>query len=380
MADLRVNIAGLTFRNPVIAAAGPNTETGAACAAAAAGGAGGVVARTVTLAPRHQPEPQVAPFGREGLFNRQAGSPVPFDQWVREEYPAALSAARAQGVPLIASIGFIPAEVGAMAPRLQALGVDGLEYSAHHTERKDIAAALAAIRAASTLPLFVKLSPHHGEDMGALAAELEPLVDGFVCINAFGPTLLFDAETASPLVGGEGGIGYISGAPIRPIAQRFVFEVARAVQKPVIACGGAAAGRDVIEFLMVGAAAVQVCTQAVLKGPSIYGRMAAEAGAWLDEHAHAGLAPVQAEYVRRYGHGQLVITEKQESPQLIADACIKCTICGTVCFYDAIVAPPKVLPEISHDPCFQCGLCVSACPTNALVFEPREDVTRIRLG
>lgn len=376
MADLTVRLFGLSFPHPVVPGAGPLGDSKEAIAKTLAGGAAAAVTRTLTLAPVADP-PGWVTYAGGGLFNRQQGSSVPFARWDAEHLPEAIAAARQAEVPFIASIGYQAEDLVAMGTRLQVLGVDALEVSTHYLERDRILPAVRRLREAVRLPLLVKLSPHHGEDLADLAAELEAYVDGFTVINSFGPTLLLDAETARPAIAAPAGIGYLSGGPIRPIAQRFVFEVARRVRKPVVACGGVERGEDVIEFLMLGASLVQVCTRAIVRGPQVYREIAQQVGAWLDRHGYSSVAEVQGLYLRKYGHGQYVITEKQEAPQLNEAACIKCSQCETVCFYDAIKAPPKVLPTISHEPCFQCGLCVSVCPTDALFFRPRDQVTRV---
>jgi Na+-translocating ferredoxin:NAD+ oxidoreductase RNF subunit RnfB len=120
-----------------------------------------------------------------------------------------------------------------------------------------------------------------------------------------------------------------------------------------------------------------VGTAAALRGPAVYGQIAAELDGWLEAHGHRHTGAIHRAYIKKYGGGQRVVTEKEEAPELLPEACIKCTFCETVCFYDAITAPPKTLPTITAEPCFQCGLCVSACPTDALRFAPRDAVTML---
>jgi ferredoxin len=349
--------------------------------AALRGGAGAVVLQTVTMAPGERAAASRCAYGRDGAFHGEPCTAVPFADWLSAEFAPALAAARAAGVPCIPSIGYDPDEIGLMGARLAAAGADAVLVDTHHTRREGIRVGLAGLKAAApSLPVMVRLAPHLGDDLAELAVQLEPYVDAFCVIGSFGPNLLLDLERGAAAITAPLGIGFTSGAPIRPIAQRFVFELAQAVSKPVIAAGGAASGRDVVEYLMLGAAAVMVSTHAVLKGPDVYGQMAWELDEWLEGRGYDGIADVQGAYIRKYGHGQRVVTEKEESPQLLIEQCIKCTFCETVCFYDAITAPPKMLPTIADEPCFQCGLCVSACPTGALAFDARSCVTRLPGG
>jgi dihydroorotate dehydrogenase (NAD+) catalytic subunit len=373
MADLRVQLGSLTLKHPVLPGPGPNVAGLADGVAALDGGAAALVLRTVTVAPPGGRSTWAA-YGKDGALHEAAPSTMPFDAWLDSVWGPAVTAARTARAPLIPSIGYTPDEVAYMAERLPE--ADALLYDTHHAARGDLAAALQAIRNVSAAPVIVRLAPHHGEDLADLAAELEPHADAFCLIGSFGPTLMINADSPA----GSPGIGFLSGAPIRPIAQRFVFEVAQRVAKPVIAAGGIFTGRDVVTALMLGASAVMVSTAAVVKGSSVYGEIAAELDQWLTGHDRASALDVQRAYIRRWGHGQRVVTEKEEAPVLSEPDCITCTFCETVCFYDAIKAPAKTLPTIDGDPCFQCGLCVSACPTGALSFAPREQVTLVRKG
>ncbi len=380
MAELSTVIKGLPLKHPILPGPGANVATAAEAIAAVQGGAAALVLQTVTMSPGAHAEPSRAPYGKDGLFHRLPCTGVGFETWFEAELLPAVQAGKAAGVPVIASVGYRSDEVAEMGARLSAAGVAAILYDTAWADRGEIRAGAQALRAAVQVPIIVRLSPHHGEDLPDLAAQLEPWADAFCLIGAFGPDLLIDVESGKSAIDAPLGIGFLSGAPIRPIAQRFVFETAKRVSKPVIAAGGAMTGRDVAEFMMLGASAVMVSTGALLKGPTIYGEMAAELSNWLDGAGYARVGEVYRAYIRKYGHGQRVVIEKEECPELLEEKCIKCTFCETVCFYDAIVAPPKTLPTISYDPCFECGLCVSACPTDALTFRPRDQVTLLPVG
>lgn len=265
-----------------------------------------------------------------------------------------------------------------MGPRLVAAGAQALELATFFVPWPDAVAAARALRGAVSVPVIAKLSLSQGEDIAGRAAELEPFVDAFTCMGCFGPVLDLDVDAGgAPRLGTPGGYGMLSGAPIHPIAVRTVFEVARRVRRPVIASGGAMSVRDVVEFLEVGASLVQVTTAAILRGPGVYGELARGLGAWLDERGYDRPAAVVGRYVRRFGHGQRVVTTAEEHPALTPEKCVRCGVCEDVCVYDAVRAPRRHLPVFDPGRCFECGLCVSACPTGALAFRPREDVTML---
>ena len=119
------------------------------------------------------------------------------------------------------------------------------------------AAAVAAVRAASALPLWVKLSPNTA-DIAAVARACEAAgAEALVVANTI-LGLAIDIETARPKLGA--GMGGFSGPAFKPIALRLVWQCAQAVGIPIIGVGGISTAEDAVEFLMAGASAVQVGT------------------------------------------------------------------------------------------------------------------------
>ncbi len=120
-----------------------------------------------------------------------------------------------------------------------------------------LAELVAAVRAVSSRPLIVKLSPN--------VARIEPLAetaeragaDAISLVNTF-LALAIDARTRAPRIGA--GFGGLSGPAIKPIALRMVYQASRAVGIPVIGMGGIARGEDAAEFMIAGASAVEVGT------------------------------------------------------------------------------------------------------------------------
>lgn len=376
MANLAVHFLGLQFRNPIIPAAGPNVGTGESLKGAAEGGAGGLLSKTVSTHAAIVPRPDMVKFGVAGMLNTELWTELTLEQWEAEEYPVALQAAKDHGIPFIASVGYSPDDLRKVGPRVEAAGAQAIEFSIHYVDPEHVAEIAKALRESVSVPIIAKLSPHAG-DLGDLAAALEPYVDAFCCINSFGPTLAIDIERCEPLLGSQLGYGWMSGQPIKPLALRCVFEVARRVSKPVIGVGGVSTAEDAIEMLMAGASLVGICTAVLYKGHSTYGRIAKGIADWLDKHGYSDVSEIQGLYVKRYGHGQRVVTEFEEAPQIDPALCNGCTMCEKVCWYHGMTAPPKQLAHVDPELCFQCGLCRSVCVPKAITFRPRADVTML---
>ncbi|NLF01099.1 MAG: 4Fe-4S binding protein [Anaerolineales bacterium] len=358
MADLTVTVAGLRLTNPVLPAAGPPGWCGHAMRACAEGGAGGLVTKTISVKPAVVPTPNMAQVPG-GFLNTELWSELPVEQWVADELPMARDA----GLPLIVSLGYSAAEIAQLAPRVQPFA-DALELSTHYIG-DDAGPMIDAIRAAKDavdVPVFVKLSPFR--DMRAAGeAAARAGADGIVAANSFGPCLGVDAETGDLLMGSAEGYGWLSGVGLKPLALRCVFDLARAVDLPIIGEGGISRGTDAVEFLMVGATAVGVCTAAILGGPKVYGKIAQEIARWLDGHGYEAPEAVRGLAVDRWrAQGS---RHALSAPTLDVDACTGCGRCETSCVYGAIAVMEQkaVLTEAY---CSACGLCVTRCPVRAL--------------
>jgi len=361
MADLSVEICGIKFANPVLPAAGPPGWNGEALRRCAEGGAGGLVSKTVSVEPARVPRPNMAQI-RGGFLNAELWSELPVERWIEHEYPKAKEA----GLPLIVSLGYTAQDIAQLAPRVRPFA-DALELSTHYigADPRPMMEAIRAAKEAVEVPVFVKLSPFGDVCEAALAAK-EAGADGIVAINSFGPCLGIDIETGLPLMGSREGYGWLSGRALKPLALRCVFDIARAVDLPIFGVGGIERGTDAIEFLMAGASAVQVCTAAILRGPTVFGKIAHEMALWLDEHGYASPSEVRGLTIRRLRERKY--RTESVPPKLDIALCNGCGLCELSCVYGAIkvVGKKAVLDEAL---CQGCGLCVSRCGPRALRME-----------
>lgn len=357
MAKLNVNICGLEFVNPVMPAAGPPVKDGAMCQAAARGGAGGIVTKTISVQPADVPRPCMAEV-KGGFLNTELWSELSKEQWIDFEYKLAQDT----GLPVIVGLGYTAEQIKELAPLVKPYAA-ALELSTHYVgnDISPIINALKAAKEAVDIPVFMKMSPHPNIQEIAKAVE-DAGADGLVMINSFGPCFGIDIETGLPLMGSTGGYGWLSGAAIKPLALRCIYDAARVVSIPIIGVGGVTSGRDVAEMFMAGASAVQVCTEAILKGPTVYGKIVKELNDFLDSHGYQSVDEIKGLTIRKMAEqkiqGQLTV------PVVDMKKCILCGLCEISCAYDAISRQRDL--RIDGEKCFGCGLCISRCPKRAL--------------
>jgi dihydroorotate dehydrogenase (NAD+) catalytic subunit len=170
-------------------------------------------------------------------------------------------ARRLDGQPGVAGI-----ELNISCPNV---GKGGLQFA---LDPEGAGAVTAAVRAATDLPLMVKLSPA-APDVRAIARAIASAgADSISAVNTLSGMAL-DRHHRRPLLGNT--YGGLSGPALKPVALRVVYEVAQAVKLPIVAIGGIGSLDDVLDFLMAGAVAVQVGT-AVFADPTLPVRLVDE--------------------------------------------------------------------------------------------------------
>lgn len=282
-------MAGLSFRNPVLLASGTAGFGVEIADVVDLDAIGGIATKAVSLAPRAgNPALRVSEFAG-GMINA-IGLANPgleavkadYLPWLPAHHPGTRVLVNVVGnhvddfATIIASLTDLPGvdgfELNVSCPNVKA---GGLEFGA---DPQALAALVAAARAATARPLFVKLSPTLGTGVVA-AAEVAVThgATGLTLVNTM-PGLVIDTRTRAPKI--SFGSGGISGPALLPIGLLATWRVSRALPGvPLIGLGGVSTGNDAVQYLMAGASLVGVGT-AALRDPRAPERIARELHRW----------------------------------------------------------------------------------------------------
>ena len=226
---------------------------------------------------------------------------------------------------------------------------------------------------ALTVPIIPKLTAavadisHIGDAVAAAGA------DGISAINTFPSIMGFDLKTLKPKpsVAGYTTAGGYSGPGLKPIALRCVSDLVKSPGLPVMACGGISSGQDAIEFLLMGAPIIQVCTGVMLGGYSVIAKMKKELEEFMKWHNFSNVK----DFVGIGNRHVLPFSELDLSYTVRAfidpDDCNGCEICFVSCRdagYEAIEMHND-LAVVHNDKCEGCSLCFQVCPTGAIRLE-----------
>jgi dihydroorotate dehydrogenase subfamily 1 len=311
--DLSIEVNGMMFNNPFVLASGPPGTNARVIAKSFKLGWGGCVIKTISLdaskvvntAPRYGKLKSRETGEVIGFENIELISDRPFNVWLEElrelkkEFPDKM---------LIASImeEYRRDAWHEITEKVQATGVDGFELnlSCPHglPERKmgmamgenvDIVKEVVGwVKEVSTIPVWAKMTPNVGNPAEPALAAIAGGADGISTINTILSVIGVDLDTLRPMptVENHAVPGGYSGQAVRPIALRHVMEIAKAKPGiPISGMGGIETGADCVQFMLLGAHTVQVCTGAMLRGYKMVSDLEEGVSAFMQQHGFTKL-------------------------------------------------------------------------------------------
>jgi dihydroorotate dehydrogenase (NAD+) catalytic subunit len=265
--DLSVQVtAGLRLINPVIVASGTWGYGDEYNDLVDIQKLGAIICKGTTLKPRNgNPQPRIIEV-TSGILNSVGLENIGVEALISDKAPAWAK----WSVPVIVNIaGDTVEEYARVAARLEGVaGISGIEVNIScpnvkrggmqfGTDPVSAAEVTAAVKASTSLPVIVKLSPNV-TDIVAMAVAVEKAgADAITLINTISG-MAIDVKKRKPALGNI--TGGLSGPAIKPVALLMVYKVAGSVKIPLIGCGGIMNAGDALEFILAGATAVEVGT------------------------------------------------------------------------------------------------------------------------
>jgi dihydroorotate dehydrogenase (NAD+) catalytic subunit len=267
---LEVNICGINFKNPVIAASGTFGFGKEYAQVFDVARLGGISTKGLTLN-KKQGNNGVRVFETRGGMLNSVGLQNPgVDGFIENELPSLLKIDTnilanlgggtiedyLEGIEKLNKTSVQLIELNISCPNVKC---GGMAFGIKSEVASDI---VKRVKAICSKPLIVKLSPN-AEDIVDMAFKCcEAGADGISLVNTF-KAMAIDINKRKPIF--DNVTAGLSGAAIKPIALRMVYEVSKAVNVPIIGMGGIFTAEDAIEFIMAGATAIQVGTANFVK-------------------------------------------------------------------------------------------------------------------
>ncbi len=287
--DLSVRIGSLSLKNPVIAASGCFGYGLEYAKSLDIARLGAVVSKGLFMKPREgHPPPRIVETP-SGMLNAIGLQGIGVHRFVAEKLPEL----RRLGVTTIVNVcgttideycevsrvlsdadGVAALELNISCPNIKE---GGIQFGCSLTGTYDV---VSAVRKATSLPIIPKLTPNVTDVASFARASEEGGADAISLVNTF-LAMAIDVETRRPKL--SNGMGGLSGPAIRPIAVRMVYECHQAVKLPIIGMGGIGSVEDVLEFMIAGAAAVQIGTAAFVD-PFIWDKLTAGLSSYMERH------------------------------------------------------------------------------------------------
>ena len=264
--DLSTNFAGIPLRNPVVLASGTCGYGEELEPFVAMSSLGGIVTKTITPQPRSGNRPPRIVETAAGMLNAIGLQNPGLDGFLQDKWPY-LSRLDTQVIVNIAAP--TAKEHGEMAAALDQLdGIAGLEVNISSPNMKDGGmlfgcnpqasfSVIEEVCRATTLPVIAKLTPNVTDIVEIARAVEDGGASGISMINTLVGMAVDIDHRRSVLANVTGGL---SGPAIKPVALAMVWKVHKAVDLPIMGIGGIANANDALEFMLVGAKAVQVGT------------------------------------------------------------------------------------------------------------------------
>lgn len=400
MANLNVDMAGVTFANPVIVASASPTMDCYGMKKSIDGGAAGAIVKSLFgdagKLGRNFPRPRFKLFDYKNYPGYPAVLPHAFtlhsleecSHFGYEEYMDDVNKAKVMigndGIVMASLSGVTMDEWELMCKMVNQTKADWVEVNVSCPFAADMGVKMGAgavelcpdiTRLCGGIlkkPFSVKISPQAADPV-AIAVAVEKAGAMAVNLSARISGIMIDIETAKPIgPGAQGGWGgpYLIGYGLKIVSQ-----AAQQLNIPIIAGLGVWDWQDIIRYTMVGASVVQSGAGIMLQGYNISQKWVDNIDLWLDNKGYSALDEIRGMALPNILKTKDVVRAPEGVHGVVDfNKCNRCGVCTRSCFYDAIKVT-KAGAIINQKKCDGCGMCVEVCPENAVTMSSPKEVS-----
>jgi len=227
----------------------------------------------------------------------------------------------------------------------------------------------------ASVPVLVKLTPNVTDILDPALAAQRGGADGVSLVNTFKSVIGVDKESLAPIpsVGGEGTSGGYCGPAVKPIALHMVTRLgkAEAFTLPISGIGGVESWEDALDFILLGATSVQVCTAAMHYGFKIVEDLTRGLEEWMRSKGYGTIAEFRGRALSNYREWGDLDLNYEIVAEIDPATCIECQLCFVACedgAHQCIEIPPGTrTPRVKRDECVGCNLCQLVCPVEGCI-------------
>lgn len=387
--NLQTNLCGFPLINPFILASAPPTASFELICNAFEKGWGGAVTKTIgekdVFNSNVSPRMSVLQNGSNiiALENIEMISDKPEEYWtdsiqeIKKRYPKQMLIASimgAEGLNSWQSVALKVQKAGADAVELNfscpnGVTAQGLGLSIGQ-DNNSIEIITKAVKEVISIPVIVKLTSNVTDISSAAEACLRGGADSICAINTVSVIIGVDIETLTPLpsIDGYSTSGGLSGKSIKPIGLRCIADIAKAVELPIVATGGISNWKDSVEYISLGANALQICTEVMLRGTGIINNLCEGLSKYLLRKGFSSINDFRGAALNKLvAHHKL--SRDYRVYAFVDD--LKCGLCGT-CVERCLDTGNNALSIdnnhliVNKELCIGCSVCSFVCPKHAI--------------
>lgn len=390
-ADISTSICGVKVENPFFLSSSVVASNYEMCAKAFEMGWGGVAFKTITLFEQHEASPRFSVLkDRTGSFYGFKNIEQLSDHALEENlhifkdlknnYPTKV---------IIASImGRNDKEWEYLARKCDLAGADVIElnFSCPNMEDDTLGVTIGqdealierftkAARKGTEKPILAKMTPNVMEMVPYAIAAKKGGADGIAAINTIKSITGINIDTLAPepSVKGRSMLGGYSGKAVKPIALRFIAEMAHDEELKDMhfsAMGGVETWRDALEYILLGASSIQITTAVMQYGYRIVEDLIAGLKGYMEERNITNIGQLCGGALENIVETDEIERDTILLPRFIKDTCIGCGRCYIACYdggHQAISFDyENRVPHLNGSKCVGCHLCKLVCPTNSI--------------